>query len=74
MADLLLTPLKIALVIFVAGSLLEIGLRLDPRDVLAGLRNVRFVAYTLLWGFGSARRWLARSPGSFRWNVRMRRA
>ena len=27
------------------------GLRLDPRDALGGLRDVRFVAYTLVWGF-----------------------
>ncbi len=27
------------------------GLRLNPQDALRGLRNVRFVAYVLLWGF-----------------------
>jgi len=49
--DLLMPLLKIALVIFMAGNLLDMGLRLDPRDALRGLRNVRFVAYTLIWGF-----------------------
>jgi bile acid:Na+ symporter, BASS family len=45
------TLLNIALVIFMAGNLLDMGLRLNPQDALRGLRNVRFVAYTLLWGF-----------------------
>jgi BASS family bile acid:Na+ symporter len=49
--DLLMPLLKIALVVFMAGNLLDMGLRLDPRDALRGLRNVRFVAYTLVWGF-----------------------
>lgn len=48
--DLLLT-LKISLVIFIAGNLLEMGLKLNPADALRGLRNIRFVTYTLLWGF-----------------------
>lgn len=43
--------LKISVVIFVAGNLLDMGLRLIPRDALRGLRNVRFVVLTLLWGF-----------------------
>jgi BASS family bile acid:Na+ symporter len=43
--------LKISLVIFMAGNLLDMGLRLNPQDALRGLRNVRFVAYVLLWGF-----------------------
>jgi len=47
----LLILLKISLVIFIAGNLLEMGLKLNPLDALRGLRNVRFVAYTLLWGF-----------------------
>lgn len=47
----LLILLKISLVIFIAGNLLEMGLKLNPGDALRGLRNVRFVAYTLLWGF-----------------------
>jgi bile acid:Na+ symporter, BASS family len=42
---------KIFLVIFVAGNLLDMGLRLDPRDALRGLRNVRFMGHTLFWGF-----------------------
>lgn len=46
-----LALLKLALVVFMAGNLLDMGLRLNPRDALRGLRNVRFVAYTLIWGF-----------------------
>ena len=51
MNDVLMVLLKISLVIFMAGNLLDMGLRLDPRDALRGLRNVRFVGYVLLWGF-----------------------
>jgi BASS family bile acid:Na+ symporter len=43
---------KVAIVIFMAGNLLDMGLRLDARDALRGLRNMRFVGLTLLWGFG----------------------
>ena len=42
---------KISLAIFMAGSLLEMGLRLNLQDAFRGLRNVRFVAYTLVWCF-----------------------
>ena len=42
---------KVSVVMFMAGSLLQMGLRLSPQDALRGLRNARFVAYTLLWGF-----------------------
>jgi bile acid:Na+ symporter, BASS family len=43
--------LKISLVIFMAGNLLDMGLRLNPQDALRGLKNARFVVLTLLWGF-----------------------
>ncbi len=49
--DTLLILFKISLAIFMAGSLLEMGLRLNLADALQGLRNVRFVAYTLVWSF-----------------------
>ena len=51
MNDIMLVLLKISLVIFMAGNLLEMGLRLNPRDAVRGLRNVRFVTLALLWGF-----------------------
>ena len=51
MNDVLLPSMKVALVVFVAGNLLEMGLRLDPRDALKGLRNPRFILLTLAWGF-----------------------
>jgi BASS family bile acid:Na+ symporter len=51
MIDVLMPALKISLVIFMAGNLLDMGLRLDPGDALRGLRNFRFVALTLIWGF-----------------------
>ncbi len=51
MTDHLTVVLKITLVAFIASSLLDMGLRLDPPDAARGLRNVRFVGLTLLWGF-----------------------
>jgi BASS family bile acid:Na+ symporter len=51
MNDILMILLKISLVIFMAGNLLDMGLRLNPQDALRGLRNVRFVLHALLWGF-----------------------
>jgi bile acid:Na+ symporter, BASS family len=51
MSESLMGLLKISLVIFMAGNLLDMGLKLNLQDALRGLRNVRFVVYTLLWGF-----------------------
>jgi bile acid:Na+ symporter, BASS family len=51
MNDILMVLLKISRVIFMAGNLLDMGLRLNPQAALRGLRNVRFVAYVLLCGF-----------------------
>lgn len=51
MNDFLMILLKVSLVIFMAGNLLDMGLRLNPQDALRGLRSVRLVAHTLLWGF-----------------------
>lgn len=45
------TLFKISLAIFIAGNLLDMGLRLNPKQALRGLRNLHFVGYTLLWGF-----------------------
>jgi bile acid:Na+ symporter, BASS family len=43
--------LKITVIIFMAGNLLELGLRLDMKKAMAGLRDVRFVSISLLWAF-----------------------
>lgn len=43
--------LRVSVAVFVAGNLLDMGLRLNPRDALRGLRDVRFVVLALLWGF-----------------------
>ena len=51
MAELLTLLLKIALVGFMAGNLLDLGLRLDRGDALRGLRDPRYVALTVIWGF-----------------------
>ena len=51
MAATLTLLFKVTLAIFMAGSLLEMGLRLNLADAFRGLRNVRFVAYTLVWSF-----------------------
>ena len=51
MSDVLGVLFKISLAIFMAGSLLEMGLKINLQDALRGLRNVRFVAHTLVWSF-----------------------
>jgi BASS family bile acid:Na+ symporter len=51
MSDFLTTLLKITVVIFMAGNLLDLGLRLDLKAALSGLRDVRFVTLSLLWAF-----------------------
>ena len=43
--------LKVSLVIFMVGNLLDMGLRLKVTEALRGLRDLRFVAVSLLWGF-----------------------
>lgn len=50
--DGILAPLlKLSLVLFMAGSLLEMGLGLSVRASLAGLRNRRFLGYGILFCF-----------------------
>ena len=51
MDDILTILLKISLVIFMAGNLLDLGLRLKIGDTLKGIKNFRFVVHSLLWGF-----------------------
>jgi BASS family bile acid:Na+ symporter len=51
MTETLNTLLKISLVIFMAGNLLDMGLRLRLGTALVGLRDVRFVLLSLLWCF-----------------------
>lgn len=43
--------MKISLVFFMAGNLMDMGLKLNLGDAIRGMRNVKFVTYTLLWGF-----------------------
>lgn len=43
--------LKVSLVIFMVGNLLDMGLQIKIKDALAGFRNVRFVSLSILWGF-----------------------
>jgi BASS family bile acid:Na+ symporter len=45
------TALQISLVLFMVGSLLDMGLLLTLQDALKALRDVRFVTLSLLWGF-----------------------
>jgi BASS family bile acid:Na+ symporter len=45
------TLLKITLVLFMVGNLLDLGLRLDLKSALRGFRDFRFMALTTLWGF-----------------------
>ena len=43
--------LKISIVGFIAGSLFQMGLELSLRSAVSGLRNLRFVLYTVGFGF-----------------------
>jgi BASS family bile acid:Na+ symporter len=43
--------LKIAVMIFMAGNLLELGLRVNLKEALRGLQDVRFVILSVLWAF-----------------------
>jgi bile acid:Na+ symporter, BASS family len=45
------TLLKTSLVIFMAGNLLDMGLRLRLGTALVGLRDVRFLGFSLAWCF-----------------------
>lgn len=50
--DLILQNLlSITLVIFMAGNLLEVGLKLQLSEALAAIRNIEFVFLGLLWAF-----------------------
>jgi BASS family bile acid:Na+ symporter len=51
MLEVLDRLLKFSLAIFMAGNLLDMGLRLKITDALGGLRNVRFVSLSIIWGF-----------------------
>jgi BASS family bile acid:Na+ symporter len=51
MSDVQMPLLKLSLVVFMAGNLLDMGLRLELREALRGLRSFRFVALTLTWCF-----------------------
>ncbi len=43
--------LKFSMAVFVVSNLLEMGLKLKLEDAFRGLRNLRFMIYTLVWGF-----------------------
>jgi BASS family bile acid:Na+ symporter len=51
MTELLPILLKITVVIFMVGNLLDLGLRIDLKKAVAGLRDLRFVTLSLLWAF-----------------------
>jgi BASS family bile acid:Na+ symporter len=51
MMKILTLLLQVSLLIFMVGNLLEMGLRLNLKEALEGLKNIRFVSLSLLWGF-----------------------
>jgi len=59
MTETLNALLMISLVVFMAGNLLDMGLRLRLGTALVGLRDVHFVSLSLLWCFvlGPATAW-----------------
>lgn len=42
---------NVTLAVFMSLSLLDMGLRLNRREAIEGLRNARFVVLTLMWGY-----------------------
>ena len=42
---------KISIVVFLYGSLIDMGIRLNLKDAVPALKNVRFLLYTMVWGF-----------------------
>jgi len=51
MADVIEVVLKLSLVVFMVGNLLDMGLKLSLAEAIRDLRDVRFVAVSVLWGF-----------------------
>jgi bile acid:Na+ symporter, BASS family len=51
MVDLLQKLLGVTIAIFMAGSLLEMGLKLDLKKAAHAFRDVRFIVMALLWSF-----------------------
>lgn len=43
--------LKLSLVLFMVGNLLDLGLRLDLKVALKGFKDLRFIGLSTLWGF-----------------------
>ena len=71
MSEALQKILNITLVIFMVGNLLDMGLRLNLREALGGLGNVRFVVQSVVWVLSCARLWPTCSRRSSRWSPRM---
>jgi BASS family bile acid:Na+ symporter len=51
MTDILQTMLSVSLLIFMAGNLLEMGLKIGVNETLDALRDRRFVGLSILWAF-----------------------
>jgi BASS family bile acid:Na+ symporter len=51
MADIVTILLKITVVVFMAGNLLDLGLRVNLTEAVRGLRDARFVMLSVLWAF-----------------------
>jgi BASS family bile acid:Na+ symporter len=52
MSDLIEVYLvNVTLAVFMSLNLLDMGLRLNRREAIEGLRNARFVVLTLVWGY-----------------------
>jgi BASS family bile acid:Na+ symporter len=51
MNEIWMELIKITLIIFVVGDLLGMGLELNPKNAFRGLKDFRFVTYSVLWSF-----------------------
>lgn len=51
MTDILQKMLSISLLIFMAGNLLEMGLKIRVKETLDALKDRRFLGLSILWAF-----------------------
>ena len=51
MKEILPLLFKLAILIFLWSTLMDMGIRLNLKHAIAGLRNIRFMFYTILWAF-----------------------
>ena len=51
MTEALQQTLNVTIMVFMVGSLAEVGLKLKLEEAVTALRNIRFLTWTLVWSF-----------------------